>query len=66
MLVITAEQTELLHQAETFKLVLWELLLLGLLVIVLSGAIYLLHRVRTEPQEPLSEATANKSNPSLP
>ena len=48
MLVITAEQTELLHEPETFQLLLWELLLLGVLVIVLSGAIYLLHRVRNE------------------
>lgn len=47
MLVITAEQTELLHEPETFKLVLWELALLGGLVIVLAGAIYLLHRTRT-------------------
>ena len=46
VLVITAEQTELLHEPETFKLVLWELLLLGVLVIVLAGAIYLLHRTR--------------------
>ncbi|HSJ54113.1 MAG TPA: phosphate-starvation-inducible PsiE family protein [Anaerolineae bacterium] len=45
MLVITAEQTELLHEPETFELLLWELLLLGVLVIVLSGAIYLLHKV---------------------
>lgn len=45
MLVITAEQTELLHEPETFQLLLWELLLLGVLVIVLSSAIYLLHRV---------------------
>jgi uncharacterized membrane protein (DUF373 family) len=45
MLVITAEQTELLHEPETFQLLLWELLLLGVLVIVLSGAIYLLHKV---------------------
>jgi len=45
MLVITAEQTELLHEPETFQLLLWELLLLGVLVIVLSSAIYLLHKV---------------------
>lgn len=52
MLVITAEQTELLHEPETFKLVLWELLLLGMLVIVLSGAIYLLHRTQEERRQP--------------
>lgn len=49
MLVITAEQTEFLQHPETFQLMLWELLLLGLLVIVLSGAIWLLHRVRGAP-----------------
>jgi hypothetical protein len=45
--ISTAEQTELLHEPETFKLVLWEPLLLGVLVIILAGAIYLLHRTRT-------------------
>jgi uncharacterized membrane protein (DUF373 family) len=53
VLVITAEQTELLHDPETFQLILWELLLLGVLVIVLSVAIYLLHRTRTGPGQPL-------------
>lgn len=48
VLVITAEQTEFLHEPQTFTLVLWELLLLGVLVIVLAGAIYLLHRIRAE------------------
>ena len=61
VLVITAEQTELLHEPETFKLVLWELLLLGVLVIVLAGAIYLLHRTRVgsgqaTPEPPEGEA----------
>ncbi len=56
MLVITAEQTELLHEPETFKLVLWELLLLGMLVIVLSGAIYLLHRTQEECRQPDADA----------
>jgi uncharacterized membrane protein (DUF373 family) len=55
MLVITAEQTELLHEPETFTLVLWELLLLGVLVIVLAGAIYLLHRTRTGSGRPTVE-----------
>lgn len=48
MLVITAEQTELLSHPDTFQLLLWELALLGGLVIILAGAIYLLHRIRAD------------------
>jgi uncharacterized membrane protein (DUF373 family) len=47
VLVITAEQTELLHDPDIFRLVLYELALLGLLVLILAGAIYLLHRSRS-------------------
>jgi uncharacterized membrane protein (DUF373 family) len=47
VLVITAEQTELLHDPQVFTLVLYELALLGLLVLILAGAIYLLHRSRS-------------------
>lgn len=54
MLVITAEQTDFLHEPETFRLVLWELALLGALVVVLAVAIYLLHRTRSD--EPAPEA----------
>ncbi len=61
MLVITAEQTELLQAPETFKLVLWELALLGALVIVLSVAIYLLHRTRAGSGQSAAEAPVGEA-----
>jgi uncharacterized membrane protein (DUF373 family) len=44
ILVITAEQTELLEHPDVFTLVLYELALLGVLVLILAGAIYMLNR----------------------
>jgi uncharacterized membrane protein (DUF373 family) len=48
MLIITAEQTEFLNHPETFQLILWELLLLGGLILVLAVAVYLLRRARPQ------------------
>ena len=42
------EQTEFLQHPDTFRLILWEWPLLGGLVLVLAGTIYLLYRTRRE------------------
>ncbi|HHB89694.1 MAG TPA: hypothetical protein ENK60_00105 [Anaerolineae bacterium] len=46
MLIITAEQTSLMQEPETFRLILVELFLLAVTVILLSAAIYLLRKTR--------------------
>lgn len=47
MLVITAEQSRLMERLEVFRLILVEMLLLGVLILVLAAAIYILHRSRS-------------------
>jgi len=48
MLVITAEQSKLINNPEIFRLMLYELLLLGGIILVLSIAIHILRRSRSE------------------
>jgi len=48
MLVITAEQSQLINNPEIFRLMLYELLLLGGIILVLSIAIHILRRSRSE------------------
>ncbi len=48
MLVITAEQSQLVNNPEVFRLMLYELLLLGGIILVLSIAIHILRRSHGE------------------
>ncbi len=48
MLVITAEQSQLVNNPEIFRLMLYELLLLGGIILVLSIAIHILRRSHGE------------------